>query len=345
MDLNNTYQKELERVYNFQVDELELNRFGQVSAAQRKRLDNHRKAQRWGQIFGPVVMTLTILVMGAYLYWLLVIEKPAGIDEAAPYILTAFGLVTALIGFSLRRGLAVRNHNVQGKVSSMEGVGKMIVRRVRGPNGFVRDVTYFKVGRKKHLPETDKKLSILIDGYQYRFFYVWNGTPMPIILSIEVLGGQEKEMNSYKRVTRECTLDDIEEELSLAMSAAITEKGLKGIERDQIICIETTSTKQQKKLLRSYTETILSGVLLTPDWLIYAVGKANEWPSVLSTRLTNLRVEPYEKSNMHAVIPDTGLNIYGMQSGSEIGTIFIGLGTEPAAQKLRDEIDKALKVA
>ncbi|MFK7800887.1 MAG: hypothetical protein AB8G95_04590 [Anaerolineae bacterium] len=344
MDPNNTYQKELERVYNFRVDELELNRFGQVSAAQRKRLDKHRKAQRWGQIIGPIVMALTISAMGAYLYWLLFIEKPAGIDEAIPYILTAFGLVTVLIVFSLLRGLAVRNHVVHGKISVMEGVGKTIVRRERGPNEFHHDVTYFKVGRKKHLPETQEKLSILIDGYQYRFFYVWNGSPMPIILSVEALGGQAKEMNNYKRVTRECTLDDIEDELSLAIRASLEAKGLEGVEHNSIICIETTSTRQQKKLLRLYTETILSGVLLTPEWLIYAVGKANEWPEVLSTRLTNLRVEAYEKSNMHAVIPDTGLNIYGIQSGSEIGTIFIGLGTEPAAQRFRNEIDKALKV-
>ena len=344
MDLNNTYQKELERVYNFKVDELELNRFGQVSAAQRKRLDKHRKAQRWGQIIGPVVMALTISAMGAYLYWLLFIEKPAGIDEATPYILIAFGLVTVLIVFSLLRGLAVRNHVVHGKISVMEGVGKTIVRRERGPNDFRHDVTYFKVGRKKHLPETQEKLSVLIDGYQYRFFYVWNGSPMPIVLSVEVLGGQATEMNIYKRVTRECTLDEMEYELNLAILGCIDEKGLEGIQNDQLICIETTSTKQQKRLLRSYTETVLSGVLLTPDWLIYAVGKANEWPAVLSTRLSNLRVEAYEKSNMYAVIPDTGLNVYGMQSGGEIGTIFIGLGTEPAAQRFRDEINQALKV-
>jgi hypothetical protein len=109
-----------------------------------------------------------------------------------------------------------------------------------------------------------------------------------------------------------------------------------------LICCETTSTRQKKKLFGSKTEVEIAGVVLTPKWLIWAGGKENEGPGALSARLQNLRVEDHEKSSMYKLIPDTGLHVYGFPVGDELGSIFIGLGPEPAAQKFRDTLKEAI---
>ena len=119
-------------------------------------------------------------------------------------------------------------------------------------------------------------------------------------------------------------------------------KDLKDEINNALISIETTSIKHFRKLLRQGTETEFSNVILTPKWLIYAVKTAKNQLSVISGRLTHLRIESYEKSSMHKVIPDTGLNVFGFFIDEGSGMIFIGLGPEEAAQRFRDQLNKAV---
>ena len=63
---------------------------------------------------------------------------------------------------------------------------------------------------------------------------------------------------------------------------------------------------------------------------------------LLSAQLQNLRVEDYEKTNMYKMIQDTGLNVFGFQTADDLGSVFIGLGSEPAAQKFRDMLKEAM---
>jgi hypothetical protein len=102
------------------------------------------------------------------------------------------------------------------------------------------------------------------------------------------------------------------------------------------MCCETISTGQKKGLLRRKTEeVILTGVMITPQWLIWASGKENEAPGVLSARLHDIQVQDYEKSDMYKMIQDTGLNVSGLPTKDGLGSAFIGLGPEPAAQRFR----------
>lgn len=149
-------------------------------------------------------------------------------------------------------------------------------------------------------------------------------------------------MGDYHRVTRECTLDNMIPELATAIHAHIESYELGDVLASVLICCETISTKQKKKLFGNKTEVEIGSVILTSKWLIWAGGKENEKAGVLSARLQNLRVEDYEKTKMYKMIQDTGLNVFGFQTANGLGDVFIGLGAEPAAQKFRDMLKEAI---
>lgn len=149
-------------------------------------------------------------------------------------------------------------------------------------------------------------------------------------------------MISYTRITKECSIEKMQPDMLAAICKHLDAKDLKDEIDNAIVSVETTSIKHFKKLLRQGTQTEFSSVILTPKWLIYAVKTANEKLSVLSGRLSNLQIEAYEKSTLHAIVPDTGLNVSGFHLGESQGIIFIGLGTETAAQKFRDKLSKAI---
>ena len=150
-------------------------------------------------------------------------------------------------------------------------------------------------------------------------------------------------MRDYQRITRECTVDSMRPELAQAIRAHIERYELEDVLESILICCETVSTKEKKKLFGKKTEIELAGVILTPKWLIWAGGKENEKTGVLSARLQNLRVEDYEKTKMYKMIQDTGLHVYGFQTGQGIGSIFIGLGAESVAKKFREMLREAIK--
>jgi hypothetical protein len=117
------------------------------------------------------------------------------------------------------------------------------------------------------------------------------------------------------------------------------------LEASALICCETISTRQKKVLFGSKTEVYITGIILTPQWLVWAAGKEGESPAAFSARLRDIRVQDYEKSDMFKMIQDTSLNIFGLLTGAKRhGVSFIGLGSEALGQRfreiLREEIAK-----
>lgn len=150
-------------------------------------------------------------------------------------------------------------------------------------------------------------------------------------------------MGEYLRTTRECSIDNLNAVLAAAIRAHIEKYELGDIEASALICCETTSTKQKNGLFGNKTEVILTGVILTPQWLLWAAGKSNEVPGVLSAKLRDIQVQDYEKSEMHKLVKDTGINISGLRTDAvNLGSVFIGLGSEPAAQKFRTMLKDAI---
>jgi hypothetical protein len=153
-------------------------------------------------------------------------------------------------------------------------------------------------------------------------------------------------MGDYLRTTRESTLNNLNPAVLATIRTHIEKYELGDIDTSTIICCETTSTKQKKGLFGGKAEIILTGVILTSQWLIWATGKEHESPSVLSARLRDIQVQDYEKSEMYKLMQDTGLNISGLRTDAvDLGSTFIGLGSEPAAQKFRTLLKETLAKA
>jgi len=109
------------------------------------------------------------------------------------------------------------------------------------------------------------------------------------------------------------------------------------------MCCETTSTKKKSGLFGGKAEVIVTGMVITPQWLIWASGKESEPPGVLSARLQDIRVQDYEESEMYKLMQDTGLNVFGFRTAVEgASSVFIGLGPEPAEQKFRSMLREAI---
>lgn len=153
-------------------------------------------------------------------------------------------------------------------------------------------------------------------------------------------------MGDYLRTTRECTLNSLRPELAAAIRKYVEKHELGDLEPMVLICCETISTKKKKGLFGGKPEVILTGMIATPEWLVWATGRENEQPGVIAAKLHDIQVQDYEKSDFYKLIPDTGLNIDGIPaSDGERGSVFIGLGSEPAAQKFREVLREALKKA
>jgi hypothetical protein len=153
-------------------------------------------------------------------------------------------------------------------------------------------------------------------------------------------------MGDYLRTTRESALGNLDPVLVAGIRAHIEKYQLGDVASSALMCCETTSTKQKKGLFGGKAEIVLTDVILTPQWLIWAMRKDNESPSVLSARLRDIQVQDYEKSEMSKLMQDTGLNISGLRMDAvDLGSAFIGLGSEPAAQKFRTLLKETLAKA
>ncbi|HUM69231.1 MAG TPA: hypothetical protein PLK31_10340 [Chloroflexota bacterium] len=134
-------------------------------------------------------------------------------------------------------------------------------------------------------------------------------------------------MSDYLRTTRESTVEARHPVLAAGIRAHIEKYELGYVAASALACCETTATRQKKGLFGRKTEVVLTAVLVTPTWLIWAAGKENEPPGVLSARLCDIQVQDYEKTPFYQRIPDSGLNITGLYTGAASpGSSLIGLG-------------------
>ena len=142
-------------------------------------------------------------------------------------------------------------------------------------------------------------------------------------------------MGDFLRQTRETSLNKLKLQIAAAIRSHVAQYHLGDIETTTLMCCETISTKQKKGLFGK-AMVIETAVLLTPHWLIWATAKGNQTPFVLSAKLSNIQIQDYETSKTQKLIPDSGLIISGLRTDAvDLGSIFIGFGSEPAAQKFR----------
>jgi hypothetical protein len=147
-------------------------------------------------------------------------------------------------------------------------------------------------------------------------------------------------LDNYVNQTHETTMASMDPSLSAAIRKHAEKYGLGDIEKNPLVCIETTTTLNKKGLFGTKSEQSNSAVLLSGGWLIYAAAKENTPPGVISALLKDITAQDYEKSASYKLIPNTGLEIFGIHPNSTegAGSIFIALGPEPVSMKFREMV-------
>ncbi len=154
-------------------------------------------------------------------------------------------------------------------------------------------------------------------------------------------------MSEYIRTTRECSLKQLHPELLQAIQNYFLEHRLGSLEAEALMCCETISKKKdtEKKvswLNGNFDITIYTGMLLTSEWLIWVHHGDQSGILLNAANLKQIRAEFYTSP----LTKDAGLEIVGYIGDSKSRVRgYVGMGTEPAAQKfceaVRQAIDKA----
>src|SRR5579859_8064205 len=115
-------------------------------------------------------------------------------------------------------------------------------------------------------------------------------------------------MSDYTRVTRECAVGELKPELLAAIRAYAQAHELGQVEADALLCCETRSERKKKGFLASLgggDPDALNqvGLILTPQWLVWARNGARSGTVVSAARLRDVQVSAYRSP----LIPDSGL--------------------------------------
>lgn len=158
-------------------------------------------------------------------------------------------------------------------------------------------------------------------------------------------------MQDWNRSTHESSLENFSSQVTTAIHQHLVEYQLGQILSNVLICLETKSEKVKKGLFGG-TGMILTDLILTPAWLLWAMVEVGESIRVISARLADIVVVDYSKSSMAKLIPDTGIDVTGEFTGvtrwnpSELrGSIFMGVENNSAGIKFLDMLIKSVEEA
>lgn len=154
-------------------------------------------------------------------------------------------------------------------------------------------------------------------------------------------------MGDYNRSSRECNLEDLGEEMVLAVNTHLEKYNLGPILDDTLICIEIISEKIKKGLFAGPGPKLARMVLiLTPRWIVQVIKSDADAAFARSARLEDIVATDYEKSPFYARIPDNGVEMTGrFTDTTENSSSFIGLGKDAAGEKFKQMIIRAVQEA
>jgi len=151
-------------------------------------------------------------------------------------------------------------------------------------------------------------------------------------------------MSDYMRTTRECSVRQLHPEQLEAIQSYFQEHRLGDLAAETLLCCETISRRKNSSRLVSLLKgesdtTIQTGIVLTPQWLIWVRRGEHSGLLLNAANLKEIRARAY----VSIFTKDTGLEILGYIDHSK-GLVqgYIGMGTEPAAQKFCEEVIKAI---
>ena len=150
-------------------------------------------------------------------------------------------------------------------------------------------------------------------------------------------------MSDWKRKTQEVLFESLSPEMIAAINKHIERYNLGPILSDAILCIQTDSLKEKKGLF-SEKETVQTGAVITPRWLVWATSGTKTDTTVLSAQLIDVVVQDYAQTEFAKMIPDSGINVIGKFTDvSESSTAFIGLDEGAAGNKFKETVIKAVQ--
>jgi hypothetical protein len=152
-------------------------------------------------------------------------------------------------------------------------------------------------------------------------------------------------MSNYRRFTRACDFKQLQPELYQAIQNHIQTQQLENIETELLMCCETTSEQKNKGGLAAWLEGNIdtlyyTGMLVTPEWLIWARHGDKSGATVSAAKLTEIQVNFFTSK----FLKDRGLEVYGYINDSKkrVGG-YIGLGPEEAAKKFGEVVVQAVE--
>ena len=152
-------------------------------------------------------------------------------------------------------------------------------------------------------------------------------------------------MSNWKRKTQEVSFENLSPEMIASINQHIEQYNLGPILSDAIMCIHTASEKIKKGLF-GREETVYTGAVITPRWLVWVTNGTKMETTVLSARLNDVVVQDYAQTEFAKMIPDSGINVTGKFTDvSENSTAFIGLDVSAAGDKFKATAIKAVQDA
>jgi hypothetical protein len=151
-------------------------------------------------------------------------------------------------------------------------------------------------------------------------------------------------MSEYVRTTRECSVSQLHPELRQSIQKYFQEHELGDVQAETRMCCETISRRKNAPATGAWLSgtadaTIHTGMLLTSQFLIWAQYGDQSGTRVNGADLNQIRAE----SHTSLFTKDTGLEIVGYIGGARSRVRgYIGMGTEPAAQKFCEEVKQAI---
>ena len=152
-------------------------------------------------------------------------------------------------------------------------------------------------------------------------------------------------MGEFKRSSRECLPSELRSDIRSSMCKAAAARG---IDLDApVYCCETVTESSKRGFFAAMRgtdpdPTHYIGVVLTSEWLVWARSGPKSGILVQMAALKDLTVSDYDSR----VGDDTGVQLSGMiNDAPKRVTVFLGLGSDPAAGKFKLALKSALEEA
>ena len=152
-------------------------------------------------------------------------------------------------------------------------------------------------------------------------------------------------MSDWKRRTRDVSFENLMPDMIAAINKHIEQYNLGPILSDVLMCIQTDSEKIKKGLFGG-GETVFTGAVITPRWLLWVTSGSKTKPAVFSAQLNDVVVQDYADTQFAKMISDSGINVTGKFTDvSENIAAFIGLDESESANKFKETVIKAIQNA